>query len=59
MGFSRQEHWSELKFPPLGYLSDSGIKPTSLRAPALAAGFFIPSATWEAVIWLSAGQLMT
>ena len=34
MQFPRQEYWSELPFPPLGNLSDSGIE------PALASGFF-------------------
>ena len=33
MGFSRQEYWSGLPFPP-GDLSDPGIKP---RSPALQA----------------------
>ena len=37
IGFSRQEYWSGLPFPPPGDLPDPGIKPTS---PALAAGFF-------------------
>ena len=37
MGFSRQEYWSGLPFPPAGDLPDPGIKPTS---PALAGGFF-------------------
>ena len=32
MGFSRQEYWSGLPFPSLGYLPDPGIKP---RSPAL------------------------
>ena len=27
MGFSRQEYWSGLPFPPSGYLPDPGIKP--------------------------------
>ena len=40
MGFSKQEYWSRLPCPPLGDLSDSGIKPTSLTSPALAGGFF-------------------
>ena len=48
MGFSRQEYWSRLPFPSLGDLPDSGIKPASLTSPALASGFFTPSATWEA-----------
>ena len=38
MGFSRQEYWSGLPFPPPGNLPDSGIKPTS---PALQADFFV------------------
>ena len=37
MAFPRQEHWSELPFPPPGDLPKRGIKPTS---PALAEGFF-------------------
>ena len=37
MDFSRQEYWNGLPFPPLGYLPDPGIEPTS---PALAGGFF-------------------
>ena len=48
MGFSRQEFWSRLPSPSLQDLPDSGIKPTSLISPALASGFFTPSATWEA-----------
>ena len=34
MGFSRQEYWSGLPFPPLGDLPDPGIEP---RSPALQA----------------------
>ena len=37
VGFSRQEYWSGLPFPPPGHLPHPGIKPTS---PALAGGFF-------------------
>ena len=37
MGFSRQEYWSGLPFPPPGHLPDPGIKP---RSPALQAGSF-------------------
>ena len=43
MGFSRQEYWSELPFPPSGNLPNSGIKPTFLTSPALASGFFTTS----------------
>ena len=48
MGFSRQEYWSGLPFPSPGDLPDPGIKPVSLMSPALAGGFFITCATWEA-----------
>ena len=37
MGFSRQEYWSGLPFPPPGDLPDSGVKPVP---PALAGAFF-------------------
>ena len=37
MGFSRQEYWSGLPFPPPGDLPDPGIEPVS---PASAGGFF-------------------
>ena len=39
MGFSRQEYWSGLPFPPPWALPDSGSKPSSI-CPALAGGFF-------------------
>ncbi|CAI9164456.1 unnamed protein product [Rangifer tarandus platyrhynchus] len=48
MGFSRQEYWSGLPFPPPGDLPDPGIKPGSLTSPALAGGFFTTNTTWEA-----------
>ena len=47
MGFSRQEHWSGLPFPPPGHLPEPGIKPASLASPALAGGFLSTSAIWE------------
>ena len=37
MGFSRQEYWSGLPFPPPEDLPDPGIEPAS---PALAGKFF-------------------
>ena len=46
-GFSRQESWSGLPFPTPGDLPDPGIQPMSLASPALAGGFFTPSATSE------------
>ena len=36
MGFSRQEYWSGLPFPPPGDLPDPGMEP---RSPALQAEF--------------------
>ena len=34
--------------PTSGNLPDPGIKPGSLKSPALAGGFFTTSTTWEA-----------
>ena len=48
MGFSQQEFWSELPFPPPGDLPDPGIKLQSLASPVLAGWFFTTSTTWEA-----------
>ena len=47
MGFSRQEYWRGLPFPPAGDLPDPGIEPTALRSPALAGRFFTTSATYS------------
>ena len=43
MGFSRQEYWSGLPFPPPGDLPDPGIEPVSLGSPPVAGGFFTPA----------------
>ena len=48
MGFSRQEYWSGLPFPPLGDLPNPGIKPKSPVSPALVCGLFTACTTWEA-----------
>ena len=48
MGFSRQEYWSELPFPPPGDLPNPVIEHVSLTSPALGGRFFTTSATWEA-----------
>ena len=50
MGFSKQEYWSGLPWPPPGDLSDPGIEPVSLAAPALAGKVFTTSSTWEVPI---------
>ena len=49
MGFSRQEYWSGLQYPPPGDLPDPGIEPVSLMSSALTDGFFTTSETWEAL----------
>ena len=48
MEASREEYWNGVQFPTLGDLPNQGIEPTSVASPALAAGFFTTSATWEA-----------
>ena len=48
MGFSRQEYWSGLLFPPPVDLSNPGMEPESRKSPALPGGFFTTSGTWEA-----------
>ena len=45
IGFSRQEFWSGLPFPPLGDLPGQGIEPASLTSHGLSGGFFTTSAT--------------
>ena len=40
IGFSRQEYWSGLPCPPLGYLPNPRMEPASRISPALAGGFF-------------------
>ena len=40
MGFSRQDYWKGLPFPPPGDLPNPGIEAFSPEAPALAGGFF-------------------
>ena len=42
MGFSRQEYWGGLPFPPPGHLPDPGIEPGS---PALGADSLPSDAT--------------
>ena len=48
MGFSRKEYWSGLPCPPLGYLHNTRMEPTSLESPALVGGCLAISAAWEA-----------
>ena len=43
MGFSRQEYWSGLPFPPPGDLPDSGIRTESPESPASQGGSLLLS----------------
>ena len=43
LGFSRQECWSGLPFPPPGDLPNPGIEPASLSSPALPGRFVLLS----------------
>ena len=40
LGYSRQEYWSGLPFPPPGDLTDPGIEPMFPASPALEGRFF-------------------
>ena len=53
MGFSGQEYWSGLPWPPPGDLPEPGTEPTSPASPALAGGFSTARATCEALDWLT------
>ena len=48
-GFSKQEYWSGVPFPPPGDLPNPEIKAKSLKSPSLAGRFFTTSTTWEAL----------
>ena len=48
MGFSRQECWSGLPYPPPGGCPNPEIEPRSPVSPALAGGFLTTVGTWEA-----------
>ena len=52
LGFSRQEYWSGVPFPPPGDLPGSGTESRSLRSTALAGEFFTTDATGEAPSYL-------
>ena len=58
VGFSRQEYWNGLPFPPPGHLTDPGIKPESLMSPALAGRLFTTSASWDVQSCLFSGIMI-
>ena len=47
MGFSRQEYWGGLPWPPPEALNDPGMEPVSLSSLALADRFFTMITTWK------------
>ena len=53
MGFSRQEYWGGLPFPPPGNLPDPGMTLASFTSPTLADRSFITSTAFEGVIQVS------
>ena len=50
VGFSRQEYWSGMPFPPPGDIPDPGIEPEYPAFPSLEGMFFTSWATREALI---------
>ena len=46
MGFSRQEYWSGLPFPPPGDFPNPGMEPVPLMSPALVGKFFSTNTPW-------------
>ena len=55
MGFSRQEYWSGLPFPPLGDLLDPGIEPMS---PALQADSLLSEAPGKSYLRIHQKEIM-
>ena len=55
LGFSWQEYWSQLSFPPPGDLSDPGIQPESSASPALQSDASSRVAR-EALAWDTGSQ---
>ena len=50
--FSRQEYWSGLPFPPLGYFFNLSIESVSPESLALAGGFFTTAPPGNAPYWI-------
>ena len=56
MGFSRQDYWSGLPFPPQGIFLMQGSNQCLLHRPALSDWFFTTGPTWEydpIILWNS------
>ena len=50
-GDSPGKNWNGRSCPSPGDLPNSGIKPMSLRSPALTGEFFTTSTTWDTHTW--------
>ena len=59
IGFSRQEYWSGLPYPPPGDLPDSGIEPVCPAAPALQVDSLPLSHQGSLINGCSEGQVDT
>ena len=59
MGFFRQEYWSELPFPRLGFLSDPEIEHMSLLSPALQADSLPAEPLGKLLFFLNQGISVT
>ena len=59
MGFSRQEYWSGLPFPPPGDLLNTGIKPVSLISPASAGRFFTTEPPGKSLLYVIWRQILS
>jgi len=53
MGFSRQEYWSRLLFPPPGDLPDPGIELMSPESLELASRFFTIEPSGKSLLWIT------
>ena len=51
MGFSKQEYWSGLSFPPPGDIPDTGIESLAPVSPALQADYS-PLSHWESPTYM-------
>ena len=58
MGFSRQEYWNGLPFPPPGILPGSGMELASPMSPALAGSFFTTEPAGKPVLFHSTSQTL-
>ena len=53
-----QESWNGLSFPSPGDLPDPGTEPTSIAPPAFRRWILYCYATWEALYWCLAGDVI-